>query len=414
MKHVFLPTELAKLPVDSGVYYFRDAEGHILYVGKATSLINRVRSYWQRPLDARLQLMIPLIKSIAIQTTETALEALILEANEITRLSPKFNVRGKDDKTFAQIAITKEEFPKVLIIRPTQKVSQPIDKTFGPYTSGLAARRAVKALRGLFHFYCTGKPHSGRACLYRSLGECPGVCTGDITASEYRARIQKIIDFLEGKKKQIIRNTKKAMEQASKAQRYEDATELRNELFALTHIRDTAFMTDDVTEFLATSLPNRLEAYDISNIGERAAVGSMVVLEQGRPNTSEYRKFKIQKVQQQSDTAMLREVLSRRFTHQDWPMPDFILIDGGLQQLHIAERVLKQAQLAIPAAGIVKGPTRKLARLVLSAAARDWLNQRQLTTHLFEPVVRLARDEAHRFAITYHRKLRDKVPNSKN
>jgi excinuclease ABC subunit C len=107
---------------------------------------------------------------------------------------------------------------------------------------------------------------------------------------------------------------------------------------------------------------------------------------------------------------MLREVLTRRFAHQDWPMPDFVLIDGGLQQLHIAERVLKQAQLTIPAAGIVKGPTRKLARLVLSTYAREWLNQRQLTTHLFEPIVRLARDEAHRFAITYHRKLRDKVP----
>ena len=392
MKHIFLPSELAKLPLEPGVYYFRDEHQHILYVGKATSLKHRVGSYWQRPLDSRLQLMLPLIKSIAVQPTETALEALILEANEITRLKPKFNIRGKDDKTFAQIAITKEEFPKILIIRPTQRITQPIDKTFGPYTSGLSARRAVKALRGIFKFYCTGKPHSGRACLYRSLGECPGVCTGEISAAAYRARIQKVIDFLEGKKKSIIRSSTVLMERASKEQRYEEAAELRDELFALTHIRDTAFMSDDVTEFLSTSLPARLEAYDISNTGERDAVGSMVVLEHGRPNPSEYRRFKIQIVKQQSDVAMLREVLTRRFAHAGWASPEFILIDGGLQQLNVGERALKAAQLDIPIAGVVKGPTRKLARLVLSTKARERMNQRQLTTQLFEPVVRSARD----------------------
>ncbi len=410
MTLVFKPEDVTKLPTEPGIYYFKDAAGAILYVGKATSLTHRVRSYWQRPLDARLQRMIPLIATITVHPTETALEALILEANEITRLKPPFNVRGKDDKTFAQIAVTKEDYPRILIIRPTQKVTVPIDKTFGPYTSGLAARRAVKALRGLFKFYCTGKPHSGRPCLYRSLGECPGVCTGEIGVQAYRARINKVVQFLEGKKKQIIKSTRHAMELAAKEQRYEEAKELRDELFALTHIRDTAFMTDDVTEFLSTTLPARLEAYDISNSGERDAVGSLVVVEHGRANPSEYKRFKIKTVDRQSDVAMLREVLTRRFSHLDWPMPDFILVDGGVQQLAVLERVLRQHRLVVPAAGVVKGPTRKLARLVLSSAARTWMNERQLTTQLFEPVVRLARDEAHRFAITYHRRLRDSLP----
>ena len=406
MQTIYEVTNVKKLPAVPGVYYFRDRNKKILYVGKATSLVSRVSSYWQRPLDPRLQLMLPQISSIAIQPTETALEALILEANEITRIMPEFNVRGKDSKTFAQIAVTKEQFPKILIIRPTQKVSHPIDKTFGPYTSALAARRALKTLRGIFKFYCTGKPHSSRPCLYRSLGECPGVCTGEISVANYRSKIQKVIDFLEGKKRKIISDTQKAMRKAAREKHYELAGELRDELFALTHIRDTAFMSDDVTEFLTTSLPARLEAYDISNIGEHAAVGSMVVLEHGRPNPSEYRKFKIKLVDTQNDVAMIKEVLTRRLGHSEWSMPEFVLIDGGKQQLAAAESVLKRSKLTIPLAGVVKGPTRKLARLVLSNQAKTWMNQRQLTTQLFEPVIRLARDEAHRFAITYHRNVR--------
>ena len=409
MKRVFIPKDVNKLPNSPGVYYFRDAKQQILYVGKATSLTHRVRSYWQRPLDGRLQLMLPQITSIEVKPTETALEALLLEANEITRLDPPFNVRGKDDKTFAQIAITKETFPKVLILRPTQKSLKPIARTFGPYTSGLAARRALKVLRGIFKFHCTGVARSGRACLYRSLGECPGVCTGEISVAAYRSTIRKIIAFLEGKKKFIIKDTKRAMVRAAKEERYEEAATLRDELFALTHIRDTAFMTDDVTEFLSSALPNRLEAYDISNIGERAAVGSMVVLDHGRPNPSEYRKFKIRDAAKPNDVGMLKEMLSRRFGHPEWPLPDFVLVDGGSQQLAVAEQVLRAAKLEIPAAGVVKGPDRKLARLVLSARARAWMNQRQLTTQSFEPVVRIARDEAHRFAITYHRSLRDTI-----
>ncbi len=410
MTAVFTPADVASLPDEPGVYYYRDAENTILYVGKATSLRHRVGSYWQRPLDARLQQMVAKIATITVQTTETALEALILEANEITRLHPPYNVLGKDDKTFAQIAVTAEEYPRILIIRPTQRIEVPLAKTFGPYTSGLAARRAVKALRAIFKFYCTGKPHSGRPCLYRSLGECPGVCTGEVSPAEYRAQIAKVVQFLEGKKQQLITRARREMDRASKEQRYEAAKALRDELFALTHIRDTAFMTDDVTEFMATTLPNRLEAYDISNSGDRLGVGSMVVLERGRANPTEYRHFKVKSVESQSDVAMLREVLTRRFAHIDWPLPDFVLVDGGAQQLAVLERVLRAQRLAIPAAGVVKGPTRKLARLVLSDTARTWMNERQLTTHLFEPVVRLARDEAHRFAIGYHRKLRDSLP----
>src|SRR5690606_18677167 len=121
MKRVFQPSELAKLPRTPGVYYFRDRDGKILYVGKATSLRARVSSYWMRPLDERLTAMLAQIVSIQVQPTDTALEALILEANEIRRLNPPVNIRGKDNKSFAQIALTKEDFPRLVLVRPSQK-----------------------------------------------------------------------------------------------------------------------------------------------------------------------------------------------------------------------------------------------------------------------------------------------------
>ncbi|MBI2590241.1 UvrB/UvrC motif-containing protein [Candidatus Berkelbacteria bacterium] len=406
MKRTYKTTQLEQLPRNPGVYYYHDREENILYIGKATSLRARIRSYWQRPLDRRLSQMLPQIASIKIQTTDTALEALILEANQIGKHRPKFNVRGKDNKTFAQIALTSELYPRLLISRPTQKLSAPINRTFGPYVSSQSAQKALKTLRSIFKFECRGKVNSGRPCLYYHLKLCPGICVGQITPRAHRKIIRRVVQFLEGKKTRLINTLQRAMIYASKTRRYEDAARLRDELFALTHIRDTAFMTDDATSLLETSLPARLEAYDISNLGREHGVGSLIVLEHGRPNPSEYRRFQIKHVREQNDLAMLRELLMRRFKHFDWTLPDLILVDGGQSQLKIAESVVRKFGLNIPVASIIKGPSRKLARLVFSEQARALLNRERLTTQLFEPITRLARDEAHRFAIQYHRKLR--------
>ncbi len=408
MKKKYSLSALDQLPRTPGVYYYYDHQGRLLYIGKATSLKTRVNSYWQRPLDDRLQKMVASVKSISIQQTDSALEALILEANEINRHQPPYNIRGKDSKTFAQIALTKEDYPRFLIIRPTQEVKQPIERTFGPYVSALSARRALKSLREIFRFECKGIPHSGRPCLYRELGFCPGICTGELSPSEYRKIIRRVVQFLEGKKQRIIQTTEKLMRAAAKRHAYEQAARYRDELFALTHIRDTAYMTDDATGLLESALPARLEAYDISNTGSQAAVGSMVVLEHGRPNPAEYRLFKIRSVAGQNDVAMIREILTRRFRHTAWPEPGLILVDGGKAQLQVAEAALRTAGLDVPAAGVIKGPRRKLAKLVLGERAERWLRDSRLTTQMLEPIARLARDEAHRFAINFHRKTRAK------
>ncbi|MBI4185814.1 UvrB/UvrC motif-containing protein [Candidatus Berkelbacteria bacterium] len=380
----------------------------ILYVGKATSLRARVGSYWLRPLDERLSRMLPMITTIRIQTTDSALEALILEANEITRLNPPVNQRGKDGKTFSQIVLTRERYPTFLIHRPTQQLTVPIDRSFGPYVSGYAARQALAVLQRIFQVQCRGTPNSGRPCLYFQIGRCPGICLGRISPTQYRRRINSVVQFLEGKKHRIIQNTRRSMSVAARHQDYETAAQLRDQLFGLEHIHDTAFMTDDATEFLVQSLPARLEAYDISNLGRTAAVASMAVLEFGRPNPSQYRRFKIRTVPTQNDVAMIREVIQRRLHHPEWPNPDFLLIDGGLAQQQAAQQVLNKEKKTIPVSGVVKGPDRKGARLVPSPLARQWLADHRLTTQLFEPVVRLARDEAHRFAIRYHRHVRSK------
>jgi len=408
MKQIFSVTEIDQLPRTPGVYYYHDRNKKLMYVGKATSLRSRVGSYWQRPLDDRLQQMVRKIVTIKIHPTDSALEALILEANEIQRYQPPYNIRGKDSKTFAQIALTDEPYPRFLIVRPTQKLTAPVARTFGPYVSALSARRALKSLKEIFKFYCKGTPGSGRPCLYRELGFCPGICTGEISPQEYRKIIRRVTQFLEGKKARIIKTTERLMKEASKRQDFEQAARYRDELFALTHIRDTAFMTDDATSLIESAMPARLEAYDISNIGKHDAVGSMIVLEYGRPNPAEYRMFKIRSVTNQNDLAMLREVLTRRLRHDQWPEPEFILVDGGKTQLQVAERTLKRFELEIPIAGVVKGPQRKLAKLILSDSSRSWLKEKRLTTQVFAPIVRLARDEAHRFAINYHRKLRSR------
>lgn len=407
MKSTFKISKLKDLPNQPGVYRFISKDGGILYIGKATSLRARVNSYFMRPLDDRLQKMVSLAHTVKITPTDSALEALILEANLIKKHLPKYNVKEKDDRSFVEIAISDEDFPQIRVIRPTQNINFKIKKTFGPYVSAMQARQALKIISKIFKFYCKGKPFSGRPCLYYQIGICPGVCVGKINKKQYNQTIKKVIAFLEGKKSRIIARAKVAMEKAAKEQDFETAARLRDELFALKHIKDTALRFNESSSLLEHSYPKRLEAYDISNLGSDWAVASMVVVKNGVADNSEYRKFKI-KLKGQNDPAMVKEVLERRLARTDWETPDFILVDGGKTQVGAAQRALKNAKMDIPLAGVIKGADRKEARLQLTDSAQKWLQSNRLTTKLFEPIARLARDEAHRFAINYHRKLKRK------
>jgi len=397
-----------KLPDTPGVYIMKDGDGRILYVGKAANLRRRVSSYFERPHDIRIQTLVSKIKVIEHRETDTALEALILEAELIKTLTPPFNVREKDDKSFLYVEITKEPFPRVLLVRGKDIEA---GKRYGPFTSASSVRQAMRILRKIFPWSTHDSATIGkfkRPCFDYEVGLCPGTCVGAVTRGEYAKNIERLKLFMEGKKKKVLKSFEDDMKAASKKLEFEKAERLRRQCFALQHIRDTAFIAD--SQIVVPGSPDvregyRIEGYDISNISGTSAVGSMVVFENAAPNKDEYRKFKIKTIFEPNDVGMLREVLERRFSHSTagaaiedrWPLPDLVLIDGGLPQVNVARRVIFRAGLKIPVVGIAKGPERKrndVLGMIPKGVTKETLVK--------------VRDEAHRFAINYHKKLRAK------
>ncbi|OGY98617.1 MAG: hypothetical protein A2855_02085 [Candidatus Liptonbacteria bacterium RIFCSPHIGHO2_01_FULL_57_28] len=394
------------LPDTPGVYLMRDAAGKLLYVGKAGNLQRRVSSYFLRPHDARLTKLVSLIRRIDHQRTDTAIEALILEAKLIKENQPPFNILEKDDKSFLYVELTGEKFPRVILTRgkdlrePVSPREKKARRVYGPFTSAASVREALKVIRRIFPFHIHEPKDVGnfkRPCFDAQIGLCPGTCVGAVSLAEYRRTIKNIILFFDGKKERIIRNLEREMSAASRKLDFEKAEETRRQMFALRHIQDIAFISEDrLGDPEGGAKKFRIEGYDISNISGVSAVGSMVVFVDGMPDKSQYRKFAIRTVQGSDDTAMITEVLERRFRN-NWPRPDLILIDGGLGQVNAARRVLRALKIKIPVIGLAKGPERKRNDLIGAVPPGTELRT----------LVRV-RDEAHRFAIAYHKKVRSR------
>lgn len=388
------------LPETPGVYLMKDGAGRILYVGKAGNLRRRVSSYFERPHDTRIQALVARIKKIEHRKTDTALEALILEAELIKKLTPPFNIREKDDKSFLYIEITKEPFPRVMLVRGKDAER---GRRFGPFTSASNVREALRILRKIFPWSTHEPERLGalpRPCFDYEIGLCPGTCTGAVSRAEYAKTIKRLQLFLEGKKQRVLRALEKDMAAAGRKLEFEKAQKLRGQIFALRHIRDTALISDSEIVAAPESAVRRIEGYDISNLSGTSAVGSMVVFEGDEPNKDEYRKFRIKTVFKPNDVGMLTEVLTRRFKRVAdgrWPLPDLVLIDGGLAQANAAHRVLLRAGLRIPVVGIAKGPERKRNDII--GAIPKGVKKATLVR---------VRDEAHRFAVSYHKALRER------
>jgi excinuclease ABC subunit C len=438
-----LQRKLKNLPASPGVYIFRDKNGVIIYIGKATILRERVKSYFKDSLENRpVVFAIDQIADIEIKKTDSVLEALILEANLIKKNQPKYNVKEKDDKSFSYAVITKEEFPRVLVMRETELNKSVIASNakqsradnfkngiatlqrtearkdivfFGPYTSKKNLETALKIMRKIFPFH-SGKQKTEKGCLEHQIGLCPGPYAGEISREDYQKNIRGIKMILEGKKNGLIKKLEKEMQAYSKDQEFEKAGEMRNKIFALKHIQDVALISGEQSLSLPPH-PNpllrqerekaektfRTEAYDISNISGKYATGSMVVFENNEPNKNEYRKFKIKTIQGANDVGMMKEVLLRRFQN-DWTKPDLILLDGGVGHLNMGEAVLKGLGIKISIAAVAKGPTRK--NLEIKSRNLDKRSQLFLEN---KNLLKQIMDEAHRFAIGYHRKLRRKI-----
>lgn len=401
-----------ELPDSPGVYLMKNGEGKVIYVGKATSLKRRVSSYFQRPQDARIQQMVSEIREIDYIQKPTAIEALILEANLIKYYFPPYNIKEKDNKSFLYLVITKEDFPKPLLIRGKDLGEDSHKKykaVFGPYTSPRSLRAALDLIRKAFPWSIC-EPGQPRACFYYHLKLCPGVCIGAISKQDYGKIIRDLIKFFDGKKDVVVKQYAKDMKTAAKEKRFEDAAALRNRIFFLEHIQDIAVLKreDDQVDKIrvgetAVNMFGRIEGYDISNISGTSSVSSMVVFENGAPAKTEYRKFRIKTVKGSNDVASMRETLVRRFRN-DWRHPDLILIDGGWPQVNAAIEVIREFELGIPVVGLAKGPARDKDELICDPNNLEIC----VVCERHKKILVAVRDEAHRFAITYHRQLRSR------
>lgn len=409
----------AKLPDKPGVYRFLDAKGGIMYIGKATSLADRVRSYFANDLlhtrGKHIVDMVTLAKSVKYTETDSVLEAVILEASLIKEHQPYYNTKEKDNKSFNYIVITEEEFPRVLSIRERTMLSGDSDLSgkykyiFGPFPQGTNLAMALKLIRKFFPFRDTCIPQQGKPCFNRQIGLCPGVCTGEISARDYGEQIRNIALFFEGKKKVVLTRVERAMHAHAKKHEFEKAQECKNILFGLMHINDVSLISDEIREVSRESSRKRgkafrIEAYDIAHIGGKYTVGVMVVIEDGHIKKSDYRKFKIRIESEKSDdTLHLDEVLRRRFSHTEWDSPDLLVIDGSTAQKRRAEKVMKELGASIDVVSVVKDERHKPKAI---------LGNKEIIES-YKRGILLSNAESHRFAVAYHRQLRDRIKPSK-
>ncbi len=422
-----IPSFLDKsmIPHKSGVYIFKNNE-RILYVGKAIDLYHRVASYFNSDITGKTKILVGEVRSVETIIVESELEALILEANLIKKYRPPFNIRLMDDKDYIYIGLTREDYPKIITLRKQDLKN--VKKYFGPFPSGKTVKNTLKMLRRVFP-WCNNPPkfslqplrlaHKPRACFYYHLGLCPGACIGVIEKAGYNKIINRFSKFMEGKKTELVADLLGEMENLSKQQNFEEAAKVKKVLNGITYLTQTNrvqsylenpnFLEDERNLALLdlqkklnlVKIPERIEGYDISNIGGKEAVGSLVVLTHGEIDKSQYRKFKIRMVERPNDVGMHKEMMGRRLKHKEWPYPDLFIIDGGRGQVRAAALEIRNMKLKIPVFGLAK----RLEWLYPLEGEIIKLPKSSLALKLLQKL----RDESHRFAITYHRKLRDRI-----
>ena len=408
--------KLAKLPKSPGVYIFYDKGGHIIYVGKSVSIKNRVTSYLKSTcLSPKTQLLVKNIANVGFIKVFSEFEALLLEAELIKKHKPFFNIQARDDKSPLYIKITHGEIPLVSTTRLREVPKSVFIK--GPFPSAKAARDVMRIIRKIFP-YCHHK-NAKKPCLYVHLGLCPYPYANEYSKTKYQKTIRKIKQLLSGKSKSLVKSQTFEMKRASNAQNYEEAGVIKKQIEGIQNLTtvyrapreflEQPTLVDDLTELrladLKTQLgldktPRRIECYDISNTSGKMATGSMVVFTDGKSDKSQYRRFKIRFTNTTNDYEMLKEVLARR-SKNNWPKPNLIIIDGGRGQLNAALSILRKYDQTISIVSLAKRleeiyvPTK-----VLPISLPKESPARQLAQAI--------RDEAHRFAITYHRLLRSK------
>jgi excinuclease ABC subunit C len=435
-----LAAKLKNLPSRPGIYFHKDGAGEIIYVGKAASLRNRVRQYFQasRRRDPKTDALIAEIVDTDWITVETELDALFVEAEMVRRYMPRYNILLRDDKSSLYVRISYDDpHPTVSFTR------RPLDdkaKYFGPYFNGGEVKRALKYLRRVFPY----STHLGvlpkRACLQYHLGLCPGIEESKTSLNDYRANLRKLMQYLRGERAQVIERMERDMERAAKKQDFEKAAEIRNQYFALKALSKQIVFSDK--EFLDISkdhglqglaellglgqVPHRIEGYDISHMQGTDNVASMVVFVNGIPDKASYRKFKM-RLPGNNDLAHMEEAITRRCSEKnqkEWGLPELFLIDGGKGQLAAATKARDTLGVQRPMIGLAKREEEIVVQLeksqvqvsrmelhkhnaILRESDDFWLILLPRNSDIVKLLQRV-RDESHRFAVSYHSVLKGK------
>ncbi len=422
------------------MYQFKNAQGKILYIGKAINLRARVANYFTASGDGRSKIfqLVPQIATIDYIEVVSEFEALLLEAKLIRQYLPKYNSEARDDKHPLYIIITKETFPRLKTLRKNQ-LDPKKHTVFGPFQSANSVRYVLRAIREIIP-YCTSNHDNGRPCFYSNIGLC-SPCPRHITnqaeplysqlAKQYQNQINLIKKLLKGQSSYVITKLRVLMNQSSDDFQYEHAAHYRDAIIQLEQLLQPvnpvetfinnptlahdirAQASDDLLQILnkyEIYLPlkslQRLEAYDISTTMGTNTTGSMVVFYNGEPTNQYYRKFKISQDHQHADLPAMHEMLSRRFKHPEWDFPDLILIDGGTTQVTVVIEAMKQLSLNIPIIGLAK----RIETIIIPTDINTpKITFRSLNLPRNTPALQLIqhiRDEAHRFAGNYHRHLK--------
>lgn len=395
--------EQLTIPSKPGVYFFTQGD-QILYIGKATNLNQRTRSYFSSTLmESRGPLIVTMVDeadNISYQETDSVLEALILESHLIKRHKPTYNSKEKDDRSYNYVVITDEAYPRVFIVRKRQLdimlgKQESLRYFFGPFPQEGLLREALSIIRKIFPFY--GKKGRGSYAqeFYHQLGLQPGI-NGETKEGDYQQQIEFIAMFFQGKKRSIIKELKQKMHSYAEALAFERAANIKYQIKALEHIKDVALMKRDFE--LGTKASFRIESYDVAHHQGDSMVGVMVVQQGGDIDNQEHRVFNITTVDRSHDTQALREVLERRFKHPEWPFPNLIVVDGSVAQQRVAQKVVRAHELTIPIIAVVKDKRHKPKAL---------LGQKKYTERYHKDILAL-NAEAHRFAIKHHRRKQEK------
>ncbi len=380
-----------------------------------------------RPHDSKTQILISQIAAVAHILVTSEIDAFLLEAALIKKYKPFYNIKMADDKSYPYIKITKSEVPSITVVR---KKNDKKAYYFGPYPDGSNVRAILRIIRRIFPFESV-ENHPKKRCLYSHIGLCPCASIIPENKPQYKKNITKIKKFLKGEKDLVLKGLIKEQHEYIRKEEFEEASNVQKQIDSIISITSERFdphLYSDRPNFYFERIQNelnslktlltkyivdlgdlkRIECFDISNISGTNPSASMVVFVMGDSDKSQYRKFKIKSKKTPDDFMMMREVLTRRLKHIDWQTPDLIVVDGGKGQVSSGLKALAENGKKIPLIGLAK-KEEIIVVPIKTGASIEFLEVKLAKDTPGINLLRRLRDEAHRFAITYHRHLRSKT-----